>query len=103
MRVPYLNINPSTAVPTEKAKKVKLINDRMSGIKPIRVILKPNTKIDRIELIISTIHAFSIPESVCARIYSLSIRGAMKRLLKFLDQIFQRLPTETEYSMIQMI
>jgi hypothetical protein len=35
MRVPYLNINPSMAIPTEKAKKVKFINIRIKGKKPI--------------------------------------------------------------------
>ena len=103
MRVPYLNINPSMAIPMAKAKNVRLIKDRTKVKMPILSILKLNTKKDNIMLMKSIMHAFTIPENAWAKIYSLTIRGAINILLKFLAQIFQRLPTATEYSTIQII
>jgi hypothetical protein len=58
---------------------------------------------DNVALRQSIEHAFAIPERTWAKIYSCTIRGAINILLKFLAQMFQRLPTATEYSMIQII
>ena len=65
--------------------------------------LKWNIKKDSIELIQRITHVLPIPERVWAKIYSCSIRGAMNILLRFRPQMFQRLPTEMEYSIIQII
>src|SRR3989344_6262834 len=89
-------------IPTDHAKIVKFIKKKERFIRPMRTILKSNTTYEMRLITIRMIIVFTAPETISAIIYSETLRGAMNILLKFLDHMFQRLPTEIEYWVIRI-
>src|SRR5215472_16295676 len=92
-----MKMTPANTRPTAHAKIVRLAKNNARLTMPTRQIWKWNHAAASVEIIAKITTALSSPERIWAVTYSTSDSGATNMLLRLCDQMFQRLPTVTEY------
>lgn len=83
--------------PVVQENMVKFTKPIIRLMIPIEKILKSKTTKAIKEIKINENKVFAIEESIKAKIYSIKDKGVINILLRFLDHIFQRAPTDIEY------